>query len=384
MVKGIAIGMSHVVIPIFQYEIIPARRRGRILSLYILATSIGNLLIYSLPMIAMKVLGNVQYLRLHWLVDLLPLSLATIAVLFFPESPKWLASNNEWENAADILESIETANSEKSVRSKSKHERKRLGDKHYVVKRYSNTASVRSCSMNALFGRKYIREVCTGVLLQLTIDITSVTKLLDSLHSICIACQVKTLSEIRIVQEFDLIMRYLFILAPMMVIDLLRRKDVLVFGMTVDTLLMSIYAIIFLGFSGEANQATHFNLDIDWGLSVELYKECASIILALTVLMDIVFHSLVLPVCWLYILEIFSSSTRSKGWIVISSLHWLFECSLSLIFPFLLSNLNGWLFLILALILLSGTLAISQMKETRGKSSVSSIFSSSRFSSEKN
>lgn len=379
MVKGIAIGMSHAVIPIFQYEIIPSGRRGRILSFYILATSLGNLLMYLLPMMTMQILNEDQYIKLHWLIDLIPISFASVSIMLFPESPKWLASNNEWEIAAEVLESIETANSEKSVRNKYKRERKRLGDKHYVVKKYSTAINVRSCSMNALFGRKYIREVSTGILLQLTIDLIGVIRLLDSMRSICIACQVQTLNEMRIVLEFDLVMRYIFILAPMGVIDLLRRKDVLMFGMTVNTTLVGAYSIMFLGFSRE-NETSQFNLDIEWGLKVEFGKECASIVLALTVLMDMVFHSLILPVCWLYILESFSSSTRSKGWIVITSLHWLFECSLSLIFPFLFSTLNGWLILILFLISLSGTLIMSQLKETKENSSVGSVFLSSKHS----
>lgn len=377
MVKGIAIGMSHAVIPIFQYEIIPSGRRGRILSFYILATSLGNLLVYLLPMMTMQVLNEDQYIKFHWLIDLIPLSFASVSVMLFPESPKWLASNNEWEIAAEVLESIETANSEKSVRNKHKHERKRLGDKHYVVKKYSTAVNVRSCSMNALFGRKYIREVSTGILLQLTIDLIGVIRLLDSMRSICIACQVQTLNEMRIVLEFDLVMRYIFILVPMGVIDLLRRKDVLMFGMTVNTTLMGAYTIMFLVFSRE-NETSQFNLDIEWGLKVEFGKECASIVLALTVLMDMVFHSLILPVCWLYILESFSSSTRSKGWIVITSLHWLFECSLSLIFPFLFSTLNGWLILILFLISFSCTLIMSQLNETKENSSVGSVFLSSK------
>lgn len=379
MVKGIAIGMSHAVIPIFQYEIIPSGRRGRILSFYILATSLGNLLMYLLPMMTMQILNEDQYIKLHWLIDLIPISFASVSIMLFPESPKWLASNNEWEIAAEVLESIETANSEKSVRNKYKRERKRLGDKHYVVKKYSTAVNVGSCSMNALFGRKYIREVSTGILLQLTIDLIGVIRLLDSMRSICIACQVQTLNEMRIVLEFDLVMRYIFILAPMGVIDLLRRKDVLMFGMTVNTTLVGAYSIMFLGFSRE-NETSQFNLDIEWGLKVEFGKECASIVLALTVLMDMVFHSLILPVCWLYILESFSSSTRSKGWIVITSLHWLFECSLSLIFPFLFSTLNGWLILILFLISLSGTLIMSQLKETKENSSVGSVFLSSKHS----
>jgi len=373
MVKGIAIGMSHAVIPIFQYEIIPTPRRGRILSFYILATGLGNLLMYLLPMMAMPLIRDEKYLILHWLVDLVPLTIATISVMLFPESPKWLAANNDWTEAADVLESIETANSEKNVKSKLGHERRRLGDKHYVVKKYSTAVNVRSCSVNELFGRKYFREVNTGILLQLTIDLIGVIKLLNSMYAICLACQIRTMDEIKLVHEFDLVMRIVFIIAPIGIIDLLRRKDVLIFGMVVNTILMSAYAALYLVFS-RPNEPSFFNLDFEWGLKVEFGKTSASMVLALTVLMDVVFHSIILPVCWLYILETFSSSTRSKGWVVVSSLHWLFECSLSLIFPFFFSSLNGWLIVILFLISLGGSVAISQLKESKEKPTTASVF----------
>ena len=76
---------------------------------------------------------------------------------------------------------------------------------------------------------------------------------------------------------------------------------------------------------------------------------------------------MLVPTSWLYIIENFSSSSRIKGWVVIMSLHWLFEACTSLAFPFLLEKLNGWLFLIVSFICLAGALFTTQLEETKGK-----------------
>ncbi|KAI5950999.1 hypothetical protein KGF54_004073 [Candida jiufengensis] len=333
-IKGVAIGISTATIPVYQHEIIPSKRRGRMLTLFIFSTCLGNCFMFILPMICLPQLKGFQYLILHWLIDLIPLSFASLAILFVPESPKFLAENSKWSRAADVIESIEANNSGQVSANKLNSERGKLGDKHFVIKKYP-TANIKTCSMNNLFGKKYIKEISTGILLQLLVDFIGITKLVECFNYICFACQIKSLNELKMVQTFDLVIRTVFMLVPILIIDAMRRKDVFVF---------------------------------DWVLKVEFFDETASLVLALTIFMDIVCNAIVLPSCWLFIIENFSSTSRMRGWVVITSLHWLFECSLSLIFPFLLSHLNGWLFFIIVFICLFGTGFSCFITETKDKS----------------
>lgn len=364
IINGIAIGMAFVTIPIYQYEIIPVQNRGRILSIFIFSCALGNLFIYVIRLISERFLNESKYSRLFWAIEVIPLVFAATFIAFIPESPKWLAANCEWTSAAEVLELIEVKNSSILKRRKTKEDRIRLGDKHYVIKKYSTGVCIKSCSINGLFGKKYIKEVCRGILLLFFVDFTSISKILESLDYICQSCQIMGES-LKTVTIFLLLMRVLFATAPILIIDMMRRKDVLVFGMFLTTIVIISYMILFLGFSIPIPKSEQPSLD--WAMRVVFYPEKASVVLALTVFLDVVYYSMLVPTCWLYIIETFSTSSRIKGWVVIMSLHWLFEACTSLSFSFLMEELNGWLFLIISFICLGGLFFTTQLEETKGK-----------------
>lgn len=365
IINGVAIGMSFVTIPIYQYEIIPNRNRGRILSIFIFTCSLGSLFIYMIRLISENFLNESKYSRLHWAIEVIPLIVAASSIIFIPESPKWLAANSEWQTAADVLELIEVKNSSGFEKRKHKEERTRLGDKHYVIKKYSTGVCIKSCSLNGLFGKKYIREVCMGILLLFFVDFTSISKIMESLDYICQSCNIEG-DNLKTATLFDLLARVLFSTAPILILDMMRRKDVLVFGMFIVLLIMVTYIIVFLAFS-EKVSVDYTQQAYDWIIKVRFFDEKASLILALTVFLDVIYYTMLVPTSWLYIIENFSSSSRIKGWVVIMSLHWLFEACTSLAFPFLLEKLNGWLFLIVSFICLAGALFTTQLEETKGK-----------------
>ncbi|KAI3407157.2 hypothetical protein KGF56_000059 [Candida oxycetoniae] len=363
-IKGMAIGVAFATVPTYLYEIIPLRRRARMLTLFTFFCALGNLFMFLLPIVLSHSLQGEHYLNFHWLVELIPVTFLTIAVLFIPESPKWLASSDKWTRAADILECIEWKNSGNLERRKTRNERVKLGDKHFVVKKYSTTVEIKSCNINALFGRKYIKEITVGILLQLLVDFMGVSKLAESLNYICSACQITSLEELRMVQTFVLVVRCLFMIIPILVLDSMKRRDVLVFGVSIVSIVMVSYMIMFLAFSVRRPARSAY-LNVDWVLKVEFFKERASLVLALTVFMDVLHYALILPSSWLLILETFSTSSRTRGWVFISSLHWLFACSTSLVFPFLLSHLNGWLFFIFSLVCMAAVAMSFTIQETR-------------------
>ncbi|CAK9436222.1 uncharacterized protein LODBEIA_P07800 [Lodderomyces beijingensis] len=364
-IKGVAIGVAFATVPTYLFEIIPYKRRARMLTLFTFFWALGTLFMFLLPIACSGHLHGRRYLNFHCLVDLVPLSFSTIAVLFVPESPKWLAGNNKWTNAADVLESIESKNSGNLEKTKTHSERVKLGDKHFVVKKYSTTMDIKSCNLNALFGRKYIKEISLGILLQLFVDCMGVKVLVESLGYICSACQVSSIDELRMVQMFDLLVRCLFAIVPLLILDNMRRKDVFMFGVAMIALCMCIYTIMFLGFSLKRPARSLLYFNSDWVSKVEFYDEKASLVLALTIVMDVLYNALIVPSSWLIILENFSTSSRVRGWIVVSSSHWLFACSISLAYPFLLLHLNGWVLFVSTIFCTVGLILSLQIPETK-------------------
>lgn len=110
MIGGIGIGIASILSPMYISEIAPASIRGRLISIYQLGIVIGILLIYFV---------NAAIAGMHdhqWNVDtgwrwmfgsgLLPSIVFILLLLRAPESPRWLAAQNQWESATDILEKV--------------------------------------------------------------------------------------------------------------------------------------------------------------------------------------------------------------------------------------------------------------------------------------
>ena len=107
MIGGIGIGIASILSPMYISEIAPASIRGRLISIYQLGIVIGILLIYFV---------NAAIAGMHdhqWNVDtgwrwmfgsgLLPSIVFILLLLRAPESPRWLAAQNRWDSATDIL-----------------------------------------------------------------------------------------------------------------------------------------------------------------------------------------------------------------------------------------------------------------------------------------
>ncbi len=110
MIGGIGIGIASILSPMYISEIAPASIRGRLISIYQLGIVIGILLIYFV---------NAAIAGMHdhqWNVDtgwrwmfgsgLLPSIVFILLLLRAPESPRWLAAQNQWDKATDILEKV--------------------------------------------------------------------------------------------------------------------------------------------------------------------------------------------------------------------------------------------------------------------------------------
>jgi SP family arabinose:H+ symporter-like MFS transporter len=119
MVGGGGIGIVSVVCPLYISEISPASHRGRLVSLYQLAITIGFLAAYLINFYLLNLSANFNSTNpmLHKIfgtevwrgmlgAETLPALLFFIVIFFIPESPRWLIVKQRKEKAADIFSKI--------------------------------------------------------------------------------------------------------------------------------------------------------------------------------------------------------------------------------------------------------------------------------------
>jgi len=114
IIGGFGIGVVSIVSPVYISEVSPADKRGRMVSLYQLAVTIGFLLAYLInylvlrhadPTSADPALGvrmfNAEYWRGMLGMETIPDILFLVLIFFIPESPRWLAIRGQRQDNSE-------------------------------------------------------------------------------------------------------------------------------------------------------------------------------------------------------------------------------------------------------------------------------------------
>jgi MFS family permease len=103
VVSGLAVGVTSSQTCVYLSELAPARIRGRVVGIQQWAIEWGILIMYLIAYgCAVGVSGTAAF-RICWGIQAVPGLILFIALWFFPESPRWLAGKERWEEALDVL-----------------------------------------------------------------------------------------------------------------------------------------------------------------------------------------------------------------------------------------------------------------------------------------
>lgn len=119
MFTGVAVGMSAMVVPIYLAEIAPPEKRGAFVSNYQFFLTIGTFIAYLTHYFRL----NNENWRFMFFIAAIPALFQWIALIFLPESPRWLINQGQKEKAEQIFLKIGGQSSE-AVQSSGSEKRK--------------------------------------------------------------------------------------------------------------------------------------------------------------------------------------------------------------------------------------------------------------------
>ncbi|KAK9233762.1 general substrate transporter [Lipomyces kononenkoae] len=102
VVGGLCIGVSSAIVPIYQAEIAPRRIRGRVVSFQVLAITCGTLIQYFIQYGCSFIESEAAF-RVPWAIQAIPAVVLFFGLFWFPYSPRWLASQDRWDETLQVL-----------------------------------------------------------------------------------------------------------------------------------------------------------------------------------------------------------------------------------------------------------------------------------------
>lgn len=103
VVSGFAIGITSSQCCVYLAELAPGRIRGRIVGIQQWAIEWGILIMYLISYGCAVTVDGPAAWRIAWGVQAVPGAVLLVALLFFPESPRWLAGRDKWDETHEIL-----------------------------------------------------------------------------------------------------------------------------------------------------------------------------------------------------------------------------------------------------------------------------------------
>ena len=330
---GLAIGLTSVAAPMYIAELSPARSRGKLVSLFQLAITIGILVSY----IVDRALAPEQAWR--WMLGLafIPGALLVLGMIPLPESPRWLLKAGAEKAAREALSLVRPLN---EIEAELHEIREDL--------EHNQPAAWTELLMPGLRP-----ALMVGVGLAVFQQVTGINTIIYYAPQIF---QMAGLSSATIALAATIgigVLNVLSTLIAIWLVDRVGRKPLLLIGLVGMTASLAV-----LGFAQRFAPAIgidpHALAPITVGC-IALYIVCFAFSLG--------------PVVWLMISEIFPTRARARAAAVSTAANWMANFLVSLSFPVLLAAMGPSLsFLYAAMGVAAFIFIVGYVPETKGKS----------------
>ncbi|KAK8099156.1 general substrate transporter [Apiospora kogelbergensis] len=102
VINGFSVGICSAQVPVYITEISPPSKRGRLVGMQQWAITWGIMIMFFICYGCSFIPGAAAF-RIPWGLQMIPALLLFLGLLFMPESPRWLARKDRWEESKAVL-----------------------------------------------------------------------------------------------------------------------------------------------------------------------------------------------------------------------------------------------------------------------------------------
>lgn len=159
VVGGLSIGITSSQCCVYLAELAPARIRGRIVGIQQWSIEWGILIMYLISYGCYATVDSPAAFRIAWGVQMVPGTILFGSLCYFPESPRWLAQHEKWDESLHVLAALHAKGDINS--SVVRLEFEEVQEAARIAKEQQDV------SFFALFGPKVIKRTICGLSVQM-------------------------------------------------------------------------------------------------------------------------------------------------------------------------------------------------------------------------
>ncbi|KAJ9631724.1 hypothetical protein H2203_000124 [Taxawa tesnikishii (nom. ined.)] len=353
IISGLAVGVTSSQVCVYLAELAPARIRGRVVGIQQWAIEWGILIMYLIAYGCSFLHGSSGF-RIAWGIQGVPGFILLGSLFFFPESPRWLAGKERWEECLDTLALLHGKGDPANPVVQAEY--------HDVREAAAIAAQSKDVSFFGLFGRKMWKRTMCGTTVQMW------QQLLGGNVAMYYIVYVFTMAGLTgNVTLYSSAIQYVIFLVTTGVmlpyIDRIGRRVLLLSGSILCCILHFTIAGLMGGYGRHVD-----SVDGNANLRLTITGSPATGVIACSYIFVGIYGLTWAPTGWIYASEVFPLKYRAKGVGLSAAGNWIFNFALAYFVAPAFTNIKWKTYIVFGVFCFAMTVHIFFMyPETKGK-----------------
>ncbi|RKU47454.1 hypothetical protein DL546_009029 [Coniochaeta pulveracea] len=333
VINGFSVGICSAQVPVYISELAPPSMRGRLVGFQQWAITWGILIMFFICYGCSYIKGTAAF-RLPWGLQVVPALLLFLGLLFLPESPRWLAKKDRWEESKAVLTLVHGKGDPNSPFVA--HEMEEIRE---MVEFERANADV---SYMELIKPNMINRTTIGVFTQIWSQLTGMNVMMYYITYVFTMAGLG--SDVLLPSSIQFIINVVMTVPALLWMDRWGRRPTLLIGAFFMCLWLCVNAGIFGAYSvppypGEFTSESE---------SMSITGPPAKAVIASTYLFVASYAPTWGPVSWTYPPELFPLRLRGKAVALCTSANWAFNFALAYFVPPAFANITWRVYVLFA------------------------------------
>ncbi|KAF2168213.1 hypothetical protein M409DRAFT_65699 [Zasmidium cellare ATCC 36951] len=355
IINGFCVGICSAQVPVYISEIAPPSKRGRLVGAQQWAITWGIMIMFYISYGCSFIKGTAAF-RLPWGLQMIPAIILFFGMMFLPESPRWLASKDRWEECEEVL--ILTHGHGDPNSPWVAREFQEIKEWIEIERQGKQT------SFLELFSPRYINRTHIGLFTQIWSQLTGMNVMMYYITYV-FAMAGLTGNTLLVSSSIQYVINVVMTVPALLFVDRVGRRPTLMVGST----LMAIW--LFANGGLLASYGTDPGPDGVGGIkeaSVQVSGAASKAVIACSYLFVASYAPTWGPVSWIYPPELFPNHLRGKANALTTSGNWIFNFALGYFVPPAFVNIKWKTYIVFAVFCVAMTIHVFFcFPETAGK-----------------